>query len=66
MTEWMKLEDGEGGPTGAGGQVWVAYRNPNHPYGWSLRIQWTPLQQELGVIPEYWCPVEYPSKLPEA
>lgn len=46
-------------PDGAGGQVWVAY--PNHPDGWNLRVQWTPLRAEVGRSADmtgcYWQPV---------
>jgi hypothetical protein len=48
---WIPMRDA---PTGAGGQVWVAYPNPNHPLGWNLRIQWTPLRQELGSSDDFW------------
>lgn len=47
-------------PDGAGGQVWVAYRNPNHPNGWNLRVQWTPVMAEHAVEPLWWRPVERP------
>lgn len=56
MTEdWIPIEDS---PGGAGGYVWVAYRNPNHPEGWNLRIQSTPIMQEMVVKPEFWKPVQ--------
>lgn len=54
---WRAIDDG---PEGAGGYVWVAYRNPHHPKGWNLRVQSTPIMPELGVEPEYWCPVRWP------
>lgn len=59
---WRSIEDD--GPTGVGGQVWVAYPNPNHPGGYNLRIQWTPIKSELAVEPMFWRPVdqvEYPA-----
>jgi hypothetical protein len=41
-------------PLGAGGQVWVAYRNPHHPTGWNLRVQWTPVVSEHAVELAFW------------
>lgn len=62
MNKWRSVEDD--GPDGAGGQVWVAYPNPNHPMGWNLRVQWTPITSEHAVEPLYWCPVEFPGYPP--
>lgn len=59
--EWISMDDA---PGGAGGQVWVAYPNPHHPEGWTLRVQWTPVMREVGVEPLWWCPVVRPKTLP--
>lgn len=63
--EWRSVETE--GPDGVGGQVWVAYPNPNHPKGWNLRVQFTPIMREMGPEPVWWKPVEqvdYPASLP--
>jgi hypothetical protein len=62
-TKWRSVE--EDGPDGAGGQCWVAYPNPNHPNGWNLRVQFTPLMPELASKPAYWYPIMTPPTLPE-
>jgi hypothetical protein len=61
-TKWYRMDEGGGG---VGGQVWVAYRNPHHPLGWNLRVQFTPIRAELGREPEYWCPVVQPTYPPK-
>jgi hypothetical protein len=61
--EWISIDDG---PDGAGAQVWVAYQNPNHPDGWNLRVQWTPVRNELAVEPMWWCPVVRPKTMPKS
>lgn len=53
---WRPLETDP--PDGAGGQVWVAYPNPNHPNGWNVRVQWTPVRPELLSRPIYWKGIE--------
>jgi len=55
--KWISMRDA---PGGAGGQVWVAYRNPYHPNGWNLQVQWTPIISRHTHEPEYWMPLIYP------
>jgi hypothetical protein len=62
--EWRDAETD--GPDGAGAQVVVAYPNPNHPDGWNLRVQWTPLRAELAPMPALWRPLDWPAPPVEA
>lgn len=48
------------GPTGAGAQVFVAYRNANHPKGWNVQVQSTPIMSAYAIEPEYWRPIDWP------
>ena len=58
--EWKSVETD--GPTSAGFQVWVAYPNPNHPHGWNLIVEWTPLgNTHLELGPGcMWRPIDFP------
>lgn len=60
--KWIPMANS---PRGAGGQVWVAYRNPYHPNGWNLRVQWTPIVTEHAIEPEFWMPIDYPNPPPK-
>lgn len=60
--KWISIDDG---PTGVGGQVWVAYPNPHHPDGWNLRVQWTPIRSEHAAKPLYWMPIVPPAPPPK-
>lgn len=62
MDDWIPMKRA---PEGVGGQVWVAYPNPQHPLGWNLRVQWTPIIPELNVEPYFWKPIAQPPPPPK-
>lgn len=57
-TEWYSVEDEH--PTGVGGYVWVWYPNPHNPRGGNMRVQSTPIMQEMAVKPTLWAPCPEP------